>query len=241
MSVKAVIFDVYETLFRNDTSSWMGTFRDICQVQELPVSAEEFWTCWKSFEVRFRQTRTNMKHPEDSPPFKTYQAAWKEAFVDAFQSLGIQGDADHAAQMSVDGFSTRPPYEDTFPALEYIGQRWEMALLTNADNGSIFPLLQRNKLSFDTVLTSEMMRAYKPDPRVFQGILEKTGVSAQDALYVGDTLFDDVHGAKLAGMSAVWINRNGAAPNPDLLPPDYQITDLGQLIGILNSLDEVSP
>ncbi|MBI2856091.1 MAG: HAD family hydrolase [Chloroflexi bacterium] len=241
MPVKVVIFDVYNTLFRNDTSSWMGTFRDICRTQELPVSPEELWTCWKPIEVRFRQSRTNMEQPEKSPPFKTYQAAWREAFLEAFQRLGIRGDADQAAQMSVDSLSTRPPYDDTLPALEYIALRWKRALLTNADNGSILPLLQRNRLSFDTVLTSEMLRAYKPDPRAFRSILEKSGISAENALYVGDTLFDDVHGAKLAGMSVVWINRNGADPDHNLLPPDYQIAELGQLIDILHSLDEVSP
>lgn len=239
MPLKAVVFDVYNTLFRNDTGSWMDTFRDICRIQELPVSPEEFWSCWKSFEVRFRQTRTNLEHPEKSPPFRTYQAAWREAFVDAFQTLAIGGDADHAAQMCVEGLASREPYDDTLPFLEYAGRRWKTALLTNADNASIRPLLQRNGLSFHAVLTSEMVRAYKPAPTGFHRILKEIGTSPQDAIYVGDTLFDDVHGAKLAGMQAVWIDRNAGNPDPDLLPPDYQVSGLEELMEILDSLKEV--
>ena len=236
MPLKAVIFDVYNTLFHNDTSCWMDTFRDICRIQELPISPEDFWTRWKTFEVRFRQSRTNLDNPDMSPPFKTYQAAWREAFVSAFDSLGIRGDPDHAAQMSVDGLASREPYADTLPFLEYVGKRWKKALLTNADNDSILPLLERHNLAFDAVVTSEMARAYKPGPRVFQRILQETGVLPQEALYVGDTLLDDVHGAKLAGMPAAWLNRNGADPDPQLLPPDHQVAGLEELMPILDSL-----
>lgn len=240
MPLKAVIFDVYNTLFRNDTSCWMDTFRDLCRIQELPISPEDLWARWKSFEVRFRQTRTNLEHPQESPPFKTYQEAWRAAFVDAFDSLGIRGDPDQAAQMSVDSMACREPYEDTFTVLEYVGHRWKRALLTNADNGSVMPLLQRYGLAFDAVVTSEMARAYKPDPRGFRRIVAETGVLPEEALYVGDTLLDDVHGAKLAGMPVVWLNRNGADTDPQLLSPDYHITRLEELMEVLESWKEVS-
>ena len=58
----------------------------------------------ETIEVRFRQTRTNMENPELSPPFSTYQSAWREAFVDTFALLDMKGNADEAAQMSVDGW-----------------------------------------------------------------------------------------------------------------------------------------
>lgn len=241
MPLKAVVFDVYNTLFRNDTSCWLDTFSDICRIQGLPISPEEFWSRWKTFEVRFRQTRTNLEHPDKSPPFKTYQAAWRGAFVDAFDSLGIRGDAEHAARLSVEALASREPYEDTLPFLDYVGLRWKRAVLTNADNASILPLLRRHRLSFDAVLTSEMVRAYKPEPTGFHRILKEIGTSPREAMYVGDSLLDDMHGAKLAGVSAVWLNRGGANPDPELLPPDYQVSGLEELVEILDSLKEVSP
>jgi len=241
MPLKAVIFDVYNTLFDNDTSHWIDVFGDVCRIQELSISPENLWTTWKTFEVRFRQTRTNMERPEESPPFKTYQAAWGAAFISAFDSLGIRGDPHHAAELSAERMAYREPYEDTFRTLEYVGRRWKRALLTNADNKFILPLLERHKLSFDAVVTSEMAQAYKPDPRAFQRILRETGIEPQEALYVGDTLLDDVHGAKLAGMSAAWINRNGATRDPKLLQPDYEIASLTELTRVLESLKESLP
>ena len=204
MTLKAVILDVYNTLFRNDTSCWIDTFRGICSSQGLPIAPEDLYSQWKSIEVRFRQTRTNMENPELSPPFSTYQSAWRQAFVDTFAMLDMKGNADEAAQMSVDGLAAREPFEDTLPFLEYVRSHWKVGVLTNADNGSVIPLLQRYNLSFDVLVTSQMAGAYKPDPRIFLRVLEETGVSAQETLYVGDTLLDDIHGANLVGMQTAW-------------------------------------
>lgn len=240
MPLKAVIFDVYNTLFQNDNSYWIDVFGEICHIQNLPVPPDDLWNNWKSFEVGFRQTRTNMENPEKSPPFKTYQIAWKEAFASAFNVLGINGDPEHASQLSVDGMASRQPYEDTFLCLEYVRRNWKMSLLTNADNDFIMPILKQYGLSFDAVVTSEIARAYKPDPRVFNRILKETEVLAEDALYVGDTLFDDVHGAKLVGMKAAWLNRSGVDVDTRLISPDYEVAGLTELMDILGSLKEVS-
>ena len=240
MPLKAIIFDVYNTLFQNNNSYWIDVFGEICRIQNLPVSPDDLWKHWKSFEVSFRQIRTNMENPDKSPPFKTYQVAWKEAFTDAFNSLGISGDPEHASQLSVEGMASRQPYEDTILCLEYVRRNWKMALLTNADNAFIMPILSRYGLSFDAVVTSEMARAYKPDPRVFDRILKETQVLAEDALYVGDTLLDDVHGAKLAGMQVAWLNRYGIDRDTKLIGPDYEVAGLTELMDIFESLKEVS-
>ncbi len=240
MTIKAVILDVYNTLFRNDLACWLDTFKAICDSQGLAVAPEDLYAHWKSIEVRFRQSRTNLDSPEQSPPFSTYQAAWRSAFVDTFANLDIRADADAAAQASVDGLAARQPFDDAFPFLEYAASRYKVALLTNADNASILPLVERHNLTVDALLTSEMARAYKPDTRVFHAIAEKLGVSPSESLYVGDTLFDDVHGAKLAGMYAAWINRASADRDTTLIAPDHEVAGLDELADILRAWREAN-
>jgi len=55
-------------------------------------------------------------------------------------------------------------------------------------------------------------------------------------LYVGDSLYDDVHGAKLAGMRVAWVKTPDPAPwrtrapdDTELLPPDVTIASLPKL------------
>ena len=238
MAIKAVIFDAYNTLFRNDTSYWFDIFEDICQQQKLAVSPEKLWDCWKSFEIQFRQTRTDMTDPDQSPPFKTYRVAWQEAFEQAFSSLGLSGNANRASEQSVRGMAGREPYHDTIPVLNFVNRHWKSSLLTNADNSFIMPLIERHGLIFESIVTSEMAQAYKPNPRVFEKVLAETGESAAESVYVGDTLLDDIHGAKLSGMLAIWINRDKRPLDDQLIAPDFEISELMDLIDILVGMSD---
>src|SRR5262245_56249570 len=49
----------------------------------------------------------------------------------------------------------------------------------------------------------------KPDPRIFRLALERAGVRAEEAVYVGDLYSVDVLGARAAGLSAVLLDPGG--------------------------------
>src|SRR5205814_8980696 len=62
------------------------------------------------------------------------------------------------------------------------------------------------------VVASGEVGVSKPDPRIFQITLERAGVSADDALYVGDLYDSDVLGARGAGITPVLLDRYGLFP-----------------------------
>lgn len=51
----------------------------------------------------------------------------------------------------------------------------------------------------------------KPDRRIFDLALEKLEIPAEKATFVGDLPATDIEGARRAGISAVWMNRDGEA------------------------------
>ena len=55
--------------------------------------------------------------------------------------------------------------------------------------------------------------ANKPWPRIFEKALEWAGVSAGEAVHVGDSVESDVRGALGAGIAPVLVHRDGALPN----------------------------
>ena len=57
-----------------------------------------------------------------------------------------------------------------------------------------------------------MVGATKPAPAVFRAALALAGAGPEEALHVGDSLDNDVVGARELGMRAVLIARDGAAP-----------------------------
>ena len=231
--IDLIVFDVYNTLFNNDDQCWLGTFQMICDDQELSILPKDLWVLWKDISLQLGLNRAILEEPEYTSKFKTYQEHWVEVFQQTFRQLDIEASAEKASLFCVQGLSKRDPYEETLNILSHIGKNWKIAAVTNADNASLFPLLKEHNLHFDHVLTSEILGAYKPDPLVFKSIIDISGIPANRVLFVGDTQLDDIHGAKTASMSAIWVNRHGLSLNPALIPPAAEINDLNQLIDIL--------
>ena len=82
------------------------------------------------------------------------------------------------------------------------------------------------------VYTSDLAHV-KPHPDAFRALLDEVGVEPAQAVFVGDRLLDDVHGAQSLGMRGVWI-RNDAVPAYDVTP-DAAIDDLSELVDVVDS------
>jgi putative hydrolase of the HAD superfamily len=81
---------------------------------------------------------------------------------------------------------------------------------------SLHDVLVRTDLSelVDAVVISAELGAAKPDPAIFRAALERAGgVAPADGLHAGDSLEEDVAGARAAGVEAVLVARDGA-PGP---------------------------
>jgi len=63
--------------------------------------------------------------------------------------------------------------------------------------------------SFDLVVDSGLLGVEKPDPRIFQAALERTGVPASRALHLGDNYATDVLGARAAGVRVALVDPYG--------------------------------
>ena len=81
-----------------------------------------------------------------------------------------------------------------------------LAVVTNGPS-----VLQRRKLAalgidqvFDAILVSEEEGVRKPDVEIFRRALERCGVAAHEALFVGDHPVADIEGAHNAGLRVAW-------------------------------------
>lgn len=229
--ITTVIFDVYQTLVLNNARLWQQTFAQICREQGLAVDVTRLWQVWKERESVFRRDRVNLAAPEKSPPFKTYYEAWRDAFQGAFDALGlVQGHPEEAAQRCVEALAERPLFDGALGIVQRLHEQgWRLGILSNSDDASLYPLVRRHGLKLDAVLSSETVRAYKPHPDAFHSILRLLDACPSQAMYVGDSLLDDVHGAKLVGMHAAWLNRDSEALEEGLLPPDFEVRSLEAL------------
>ena len=82
---------------------------------------------------------------------------------------------------------------------------WDCSLPDWLDSAGLLELV-------DGVVTSAGAGAAKPAPAAFERALELAGVAAADALHVGDSLDNDVAGARAAGIRPLLIVREGSPP-----------------------------
>ena len=111
----------------------------------------------------------------------------------------------------------------------------ELGIISNFDS-RLFTVLRGLGIAdaFDTVTISSLAQAAKPAPQIFQIALEKHAVDPEETLHIGDSLRDDVEGAKKAGLHAVLLDREGRQQQPGV----QTITSLEELFPLLQRLDQ---
>ena len=129
--------------------------------------------------------------------------------------------------------------EGAAEALEALGAAHRIVVATNAeDSGArdVRAALARVDLAdlVDDVVSSRDVGAAKPDPFFYRAVLLRHGrggvpLPPQHAVMVGDSWTNDVEGARLAGVRAIWFNPSRSIRPAGAAPPDGEITRLRDL------------
>jgi putative hydrolase of the HAD superfamily len=86
-----------------------------------------------------------------------------------------------------------------------------VAGVVSNSNGSVRALLDGAGLGaeLDFVIDSALVGVEKPDPRIFHLGLERAGVAAHEAVYIGDLYSVDVLGSRAAGLGSILLDPRG--------------------------------
>jgi putative hydrolase of the HAD superfamily len=103
-------------------------------------------------------------------------------------------------------------YDDAVPAIDALRSRGlRVGLLSNTAR-DLEAFVVHHGLQVDAVLTSLVHGKTKPHDTIFRRMLELLDVAPGEAVMVGDTLVDDVEGARAIGMRAVLVDRENRYP-----------------------------
>lgn len=91
-----------------------------------------------------------------------------------------------------------------------------LVVVSNA-NGTLHGHLERLGLAryFAVILDSWVEGVEKPDPRIFERALERSGARAETTAHVGDLYEIDVVGARAAGVEGILLDAAGLYPRAD--------------------------
>ncbi|WP_426490328.1 YjjG family noncanonical pyrimidine nucleotidase [Hymenobacter sp. 102] len=157
-------------------------------------------------------------------------------FPRTFVQLGLR-EEDAPAGISEQFTDLLPQKSAVFPytyeVLDYLRDKgYQLHLITNGFRDIQHVKLASSRLTdyFQEMVTSECCGHLKPDTRIFQHALERTGATAPESLMIGDNLECDVLGAYNAGLDQVYFN---PAQRRHFNQITYEISCLSELKEIL--------
>ncbi len=169
----------------------------------------------RALEAEIACYRAHMALGRDADGLRALRRRCAEALRDALpaSARGALRDLDAltAALLSALRFEAFPDARPALLRARDAGLRvvavsnWDVSLPEVLELVGLAPLL-------DAVLTSAAVGAAKPAPAIFRYALELAGAPADGALHVGDSLVEDVLGARRCGIDAVLLSRSGEAP-----------------------------
>jgi 2-haloacid dehalogenase len=226
-SIHAVAFDGYGTLIEFTVPHFLAVMEELVRAHGVDTDPQALWD---RFVEAAKAVRGENYH---EPVYRRYKDAWALQFERAARDLGFQGDGRLAAARLKRRLSEADVFAEVPSVLAALRDRYRLAVLSNADNDFLFSCLARNGLEFETVVTSEMAGAIKPDPAIFDYLAEKLSLPREQILYVGDWPMPDIVGARRAGVPVAWLNRHGHTLPPDMPAPDLEVASLTELLPIL--------
>jgi putative hydrolase of the HAD superfamily len=147
---------------------------------------------------------------------------------------GMGGDADSAYDCAIEitrGWERHENFElyddvpDALVTLRTAGLR--IGLVSNSAR-DVREFARHHALDVDAGISSFHHGRTKPHASIFRAVLDLLGVEPADAAMVGDTIADDIDGARALGMQAILLDREGM--NPDF---ESRIESLGELDAVL--------
>ena len=226
---QAIFFDLDETLL-DDNRSYDQSIARVCT--ELGSAYPEF-AFDNLFEVYRRISTEHWAEVADQvmSGARDGQSVRLEAWGRALLACDCRDEtiASRAlASYSRHRLESYALFDDARVVLEELSGEFEFAVITNGAASTQWEKVRQLGLDAicKAVLVSGEVGVAKPDSHIFRLALERLGVAASTVWHVGDSLNSDVAGAQNAGLTSIYLNRNGTARPADAPEPRHEIRSL---------------
>lgn len=262
MSIKAVLFDLDDTLLWDDRSV-QESFAAVCAYasERTGISAEalndavrtEARAIYEQYET-YSFTQMIGINPFEGlwghftggelEGFRKLQSIVPryraDAWTQALKCCGVddpQLGRELGERFAAERRSRPLVYEETFEVLDKLRGNVKLLLLTNGS-----PDLQQEKLDavpelagyFDHIVISGDFGQGKPAAPLFRHAAGLLDIEPEEGLMVGDKLTTDILGSNGIGMPNAWVNRHGLTVSGDIAPK-HEIANLRELFAIIES------
>jgi 2-haloacid dehalogenase len=193
VSIKAVVFDAYGTLY---------DIQSVASVTEesFPGYGDIITQIWRIKQLEYTWLRSLMRRYED------FAVVTRESLAYTLRCLGLKYDAS-AFERIMDKYLHLDLYPDAMASLSALKPN-KLAILSNGSSDMLNALVKNSGLDrvLDATISIDARKIFKPSPDAYTLIEQTLHIPPSDVLFISSNPWDAC-GAKAFGLNVAWIER----------------------------------
>jgi len=215
IELKVLAFDIFGTVV-----DWHGGIR--AEVERLlpGVDGSAFALAWRAgYQPAMRAVMDRLAAGEGG--FTLVDELHLHILDELLRDFGLEDKLDREGRRELNtAWHRLPAWPDAVEGLTRLKRKYTICTLSNGNIGLLTEMAKRAGLPWDCILSAEVFKAYKPDPRVYLGTAGVFAVPPGQVMLVAAHQ-DDLAAARTCGLRTAYIERpleNGPGRPKDVSP-----------------------
>ena len=228
--VNICIFDAYGTLF--DVTSATRIVANEEEYSSFPNHSVKVSNSWRIKQLEYSWLRNIMHEYID------FWQITKDALDFALEENQIKNEKLRQRLLDVYwNLSAYPEAHDVLTTLK--ANNIQTGILSNGSNQMLNSAVVSANLKnyLDKIISIDGIAIYKPDPKVYQMVLDQFNCKIEEVLFISSNGWD-IAGASKFGFRTLWVNRNLIPKDRLTFMPNKITNNLSTIPNILKELNE---
>jgi 2-haloacid dehalogenase len=198
--LKVLAFDVFGTVvdWRGGVATEMAA---LAHEHHLSIDAEAFADAWRSKYLPYLLRIRN-----GEMPWQVLDAVHRASLRELVTELSLQSLTEADVDRLVFAWHHLPPWPDAVEGMSRLRSAYVLTTLSNGGMAHLVDLNRAAHLPFDCILSTELVRTYKPDPRVYRLVPDLLAVRPEESMMVASHAYD-LAAAADQGMRTAFVRR----------------------------------
>ena len=216
IDLKVIAFDIFGTVV-----DWHGGIRAEVERMLPGVDGSAFALAWRAgYQPAMRAVMERIAAGEGG--FTLVDELHLHILDEVLRDFGLEDKLDRDTKRELNtAWHRLPAWPDAVEGLTRLKSKYTICTLSNGNIGLLTEMAKRAGLPWDCILSAEVFKAYKPDPRVYLGAAGVFAVPPGQVMLVAAHQ-DDLAAARGCGLRTAYIERplENGADRPKNVSPD---------------------
>jgi 2-haloacid dehalogenase len=200
LGVKALVFDVFGTVV-DWRDSVIREGEELGREKNINVDWAAFADAWRG---RYKPSMDRVRQGEI--PWTNLDALHRTSLEELLEEFGIEGLTQEEKDHLNKAWHRLDPWPDAVPGLARLKERYIISTFSNGNVALLTNMAKRAGLPWDLILSAELVRHYKPDPKIYLMVPDLLDLRPEEIMLVAAHPID-LRAAQTHGLRTAYVPR----------------------------------